>query len=92
MKWIAANADGWMTTPTETDIAARADLLRKEWADAGRDGDPDVRILVAKKPTAEDFADWTAAGASELIWGVPDAEPDAVMAYLDKLAGKLGLT
>lgn len=91
MKWIAANADGWMTTPRETDIAARADLLRKEWADAGRDGDPDIRILVAKKPTEEDFADWNAAGASELIWGVPDAEPDVVTGYLDKLAGRLGL-
>ena len=50
MKWIAQNADGWMTTPIETDIAEKADLLRKEWADAGREGEPDVRILVAKKP------------------------------------------
>lgn len=91
MKWIARHADGWMTTPIETDVAAKADLLRKEWADAGRDGEPDIRILVAKKPTAEDFADWTAAGASELIWGVPDADPDAVHTYLDKLGGRLGL-
>lgn len=91
MKWIAAHADGWMTTPIETDIADKAELLRKEWADAGRDGEPDIRILVAKKPTEADFADWTAAGASELIWGVPDADPDAVLTYLDKLSGKLGL-
>ncbi len=92
MRWIARHADGWMTTPIETDIAAKADLLRKEWADAGRDGEPDIRILVARKPTADDFADWTAAGASELIWGVPDADPDAVHASLDRLAGRLGLT
>jgi probable F420-dependent oxidoreductase len=91
MKWIAANADGWMTTPRETEIANRATLLRKEWADAGRDGEPEIRILVAKRPEAEDLADWEAAGAAEMIWGVPDAEPDIVLGYLDKLAGRLGL-
>ncbi|WP_141015395.1 LLM class F420-dependent oxidoreductase [Nocardioides sambongensis] len=92
MKWIAANADGWMTTPIETDIADKAALLRKEWAEAGRDGEPDVRVLVAKKPTEEDFADWTAAGASELIWGVPDADEATVLGHLDKIAGRLGLS
>ncbi|WP_435768463.1 LLM class F420-dependent oxidoreductase [Nocardioides sp. SYSU DS0651] len=92
MRWIARHADGWMTTPIETDVAAKADLLRKEWAEAGRAGEPDIRILVARRPTEEDFADWTAAGASELIWGVPDAEPEVVVAALDKLAGRLGLT
>lgn len=90
--WIARHADGWMTTPTSTEVAANADRLRKAWADAGREGQPDVRILVARKPSAEDFADWTAAGASELIWGVPDADKDTVLGYLDKLAGRLGLT
>ena len=92
MTWIARHADGWMTTPTETDVADKAALLRKEWADAGRDGAPDVRVLVARRPTAHDLADWTAAGVAELIWGVPDAEEDAVLTYLDKLAGRLGLS
>jgi probable F420-dependent oxidoreductase len=91
MKWIARHADGWMTTPIETDIAAKAELLRKEWAENGRDGDPDIRILVAKKPTEDDFKDWMAAGASELIWGVPDADEDKVLGYLDKLATRVGV-
>ncbi|MBM0125309.1 LLM class F420-dependent oxidoreductase [Pimelobacter simplex] len=91
MKWIATHADGWMTTPTSTDVAASAELLRKEWAEAGREGEPDVRVLVAKRPTEEDFADWTAAGASELIWGVPDSDESAVLTYLDKMAARLGL-
>ncbi|GAA1510634.1 LLM class F420-dependent oxidoreductase [Nocardioides humi] len=90
--WIAANADGWMTTPTTSDVAANADRLRKAWADAGREGQPDVRILVAKRPTEEDFADWTAAGASELIWGVPDSDESAVLTYLDKMASRMGLS
>ena len=91
MKWIAQHADGWMTTPIETDIADKAEVLRREWTDAGRDGDPDVRILVAKKPTKEDFADWFAAGPSELIWGVPDAEEAEVLTYLDTLSSRLNL-
>jgi len=92
MKWIARHADGWMTTPRETEVAARAALLRNEWADAGREGDPEIRILIAKRPEADDLADWEAAGAAEMIWGVPDAEPDIVVGYLDKLAGRLGLS
>lgn len=91
MKWIARNADGWMTTPIETGIAAKAELLRAEWAEAGREGEPDVRVLVAKKPTPEDVAEWSAAGASELIWGVPDADEATVIEYLDKTAARLGL-
>ena len=91
LRWIAKNADGWMTTPREVDIAERAGNLRKLWAEEGREGKPEVRILVAKKPTPEDLADWAAAEADELIWGVPDAEPDAVLASLDRLAGRLGL-
>ena len=91
-EWIARHAAGWMTTPTSTEVAANADRLRKAWADAGRDGSPDIRGLVAKRPTEEDFADWMAAGASELIWGVPDSDKDKVLAYLDKMAGRLGLS
>ncbi|MBO2457744.1 LLM class F420-dependent oxidoreductase [Actinomadura violacea] len=92
MAWIARHADGWMTTPIETGIGEKAALLRKEWADAGRTGSPDVRILVAKKPTPEDLAEWSAAGAAELIWGVPDADEATVLKYLDKTAARLGLT
>lgn len=91
MKWIARHADGWMTTPIETDIAERVALLRKEWDEAGRGGEPDVRILVAKKPAPDDLAEWEAAGAGELIWGVPDADEAAVLTYLDKTAARLGL-
>jgi probable F420-dependent oxidoreductase len=91
LAWIARHADGWMTTPVEADVAAKADALRKEWADNGRGGEPEIRILVAKKPTEQDLADWTAANATELMWGVPDADESTVLAYLDKLAGRLGL-
>jgi len=89
--WIAAHADGWMTTPIESGVAEKASALRKAWADAGRDGEPAIHVLVAKRPTAEDFAEWADARVAELIWGVPDADEDVVLASMDKLAGKLGI-
>ena len=89
MRWIARHADGWMTTPTEAGIDEKADLLRKEWAAAGREGQPEIRVLVARRPTPEDLAAWAEAGADELIWGVPDADESVVLGYLDKLAGRL---
>ncbi len=90
-EWIARTADGWMTTPREDGIGDKATALKKAWADAGRDGEPDIRVLIAAKPTPEDFVEWAEAGTSELIWGVPDKSPDEVLAYLDRLAGRLAL-
>jgi probable F420-dependent oxidoreductase len=87
--WIAENADGWMTTPTTSDVAVHADALRKAWADAGRTGEPDIRVLIAARPSPEDFATWAAAGVSELIWGLPDSDESAVLTYLDKMAARL---
>ncbi|MBI2244687.1 MAG: LLM class F420-dependent oxidoreductase [Nocardioides sp.] len=90
-RWIAEHADGWMTTPTQADISAHIEALHKAWADAGREGRPEIRILIAFKPDPADLVAWTVAGATELIWGVPDKAPDEVLASLDRLAGRLGL-
>lgn len=87
LRWIARHADGWMTTPTEAGVGEKAKALQAAWEAEGREGRPQIRILVAKRPTDEDFAEW--AVADELIWGVPDAEPDVVLPYLDKLAARL---
>jgi probable F420-dependent oxidoreductase len=91
-RWIARNADGWMTTPTQQDIGAQIVALQKAWAEAGREGSPEIRVLIAFKPDPADLAGWAEAGATELIWGVPDKAPDEVLASLDRLAGRLGLT
>lgn len=90
--WIAAHADGWMTTPRETDISDRINDLKAAWADAGREGLPDIRVLIAFKPDPDDLMRWAEQGVSELIWGVPDAEEDVVLGHLDKMAGRLGLS
>jgi probable F420-dependent oxidoreductase len=91
-RWIARHADGWMTTPTQQDIGAQIAACREAWAEAGREGAPEIRILIAFKPDPADLAAWADAGATELIWGVPDKAPDEVLASLDRLAGRLGLT
>ena len=70
------------------------DLLRENglrWAAAGREGQPQVQVLIAMKPTPEQLEEWAAAGATDLIWGVPDKSTDEVLAYLDRLAGRIGL-
>lgn len=90
-EWIARTADGWMTTPATTGVGGQADALRAAWAAAGRSGEPEILVLIAKKPTPDDLAEWASAGATELIWGVPDKPKDDVLAYLDRLAGRLGL-
>ena len=89
--WIARNADGWLTTPVEQDIVGKAAALRRAWAAHGRPGAPDIRVLVAARPSPDDLAAWAEAGATELIWGVPDAPAEAVGAYLDRLAGRIGI-
>jgi len=88
-RWIAENADGWMTTPVERDVPEKAAALREAWAEAGRDGSPDLHVLIAARPSPEDFEAWDGAGVTELIWGVPDRSEDEVLVYLDKLAGRL---
>ena len=87
--WIARHADGWMTTPGEQDIGAKAAALRQVWAAESRPGAPDIRVLIAARPTADDLAAWSAAGVAELIWGLPDAPAEKVEAYLDRLAARL---
>ncbi|WP_257956902.1 LLM class flavin-dependent oxidoreductase [Nocardioides sp. B-3] len=89
VEWIAANADGWMTTPRTSDIAASAKLLHDAWAAAGRDGAPQIHLLIVAKPSPDDFAGWADAGVTDLIWGVPDADEATVVGYLDKVAGRL---
>lgn len=89
--WIAANADGWMSTPTEQEVATRAERLRKAWTAAGRSGEPEIRVLGTAKPTPELLAAWDAAGVTEAVWGLPDKPADEVEAFLTRHAQRLGL-
>jgi len=89
--WIARSADGWLTTPGEADLEAKLDLLSAAWRDAGRNGRPLVHVL-AGKPDPQLLARWREIGVTDVAFGMPDRAEDEVVAYLSRLAGKLGLT
>jgi probable F420-dependent oxidoreductase len=90
--WIARTADGWMTTPTEADLPGHADQLRAAWAEAGRQGRPQIQVIATSKPTPELLADWADAGVTDAIWGLPDRPADEVLSFIDRHAKRLGLT
>jgi probable F420-dependent oxidoreductase len=89
--WIAQRADGWMTTPIETDLAAKIDALHAAWADADRPGEPQVHALATSKPTPELLDAWERAGVTDAIWSLPDKPADEVVAFLHRHAARLGV-
>jgi probable F420-dependent oxidoreductase len=89
--WIARSADGWITTPRETDIEQRVALLHRIWRDAGRGGQPEVTVL-AGRPDPDALARWRSAGVTEVLFGLPDRSADEVASYIDRLAGRLGMS
>ena len=88
--WIAAHADGWMTTPVEQDVPTKIAALREAWGAAGRPGEPDVRVLATSRPDSEQLAAWEQAGVTEAIWGMPDRSEEEAEAFLERLASRLG--
>ena len=89
--WIAQSADGWMTTPGEQDMDAKVALLRKIWREAGREGSPRITVL-AGKPDPDLLSHWHEIGITDVAFGMPDRAGEEVVAYLRRLAGKLGLS
>jgi probable F420-dependent oxidoreductase len=88
--WIARSADGWITTPMEDDLAPKIRLLHEQWSRAGRTGTPEV-VALAGKPQPDVLAKWDSLGVTEVVFGLPDRSAEEVVAYLRRLAGKLGL-
>ncbi|AZG48231.1 LLM class F420-dependent oxidoreductase [Gordonia insulae] len=88
--WIARSADGWITTPGEEDIEGSVSLLKRIWADAGRDGAPEI-VVLDFKPVAEKLDSWREIGVTQVLYGLPDDSVERASGYLAKLAGKLGL-
>ena len=89
-KWIARSADGWITTPGEADIEGSVELLKKTWAEAGREGDPQI-VVLDFRPDPEKLERWREIGVTTVLYGLPDDSVEKASAYLAKLAGKLGI-
>lgn len=88
--WIARTCDGWLTTPGETDLDAKLELLMQTWQEAGRQGLPQVHVL-AGRPDPDLLAHWQQIGVTDVVYGLPDREPDDVVAYLRRLASRIGI-
>jgi probable F420-dependent oxidoreductase len=89
-RWISRSADGWITTPRDTEVEQRVALLHQIWREGGRDGLPAVTAL-AGRPDLDELARWNEAGVTEVLFGLPDRSADDVAAYIGKLAGRLGI-
>ncbi|WP_227984860.1 LLM class F420-dependent oxidoreductase [Nocardia spumae] len=88
-RWIARSADGWITTPYETEtLLERLRLLGKVWQEEGREDTPRV-VALDGKPDVERLAEWSKAGVTDVLYGLPDKSEAEVLAYLERLAGKL---
>jgi probable F420-dependent oxidoreductase len=88
--WIVANADGWINTPLETNIDDQVALLRSKWTAAGRAGQPEI-VFLGGKPDLERIGHLESIGVTECAFGMPDKTDDEVIAYLARLAGRLGV-
>jgi probable F420-dependent oxidoreductase len=88
--WIARTGDGWLTTPGESELRAKVELLIQTWREAGRDGQPQVHVL-AGRPDPDMLAHWQEIGVTDVAFGMPDRAADEVVAYLGRLAGRIGL-
>lgn len=89
-RWICRSADGWMTTPIENDAVAGIETLRTMWAEAGREGRP-YSVILDGKPDPANHERWREAEVDEVVYGTPDRSEDEVLAFVERLAGKLGL-
>ena len=89
-RWIARHADGWLTTPADTDLDGHVALLKEIWGAEGREGAPLIYAL-GERPDPERLAHLDSLGVTETIFGLPDRAPDEVEAWIGRLAGKLGL-
>jgi probable F420-dependent oxidoreductase len=87
-RWVVRSADGWLTTPYETDIDEQVKLLQTMWHDAGRTGEPEV-VALGGRPDPRRLSHLESIGVTEVVFGLPDASEADVVAYLHRLAGKL---
>jgi probable F420-dependent oxidoreductase len=86
--WIAANADGWITTPYESDIEDQVHQLNNHWAKANREGKPYI-VALGGRADPERAARLTALGVDEIVIGVPNKNEDEVLAFIAKMGARL---
>jgi probable F420-dependent oxidoreductase len=81
--WLVRVADGWISTPRETDITASVRLLQRMWEEAGRDGRPEI-VVLGPRPDDEAVALYEDLGVTEMMVGLPDRSPTEVVDYIGR--------
>ena len=67
------------------DYAAGIATLRQLWAQAGREGDPDLTIF-GMGPDRDRVAELVGLGFNRVVFGLPAAGADKVLPMLDRYA------
>ena len=81
--WLVRSADGWISTPRETDITASVELLNRMWESAGRDGRPEI-VVLGPRPDEETVAAYEKLGVTEIMVGLPDRTAEEVIDYIGR--------
>jgi probable F420-dependent oxidoreductase len=79
--WLVQTADGWISTPRETDITASVELLNRMWDDAGRTGRPEI-VVLGPRPDDDTVAAYEKLGVTEIMVGLPDRSAPEVLDYI----------
>jgi hypothetical protein len=58
-----------MSTPRDTDIAGSVELLNRMWAEAGREGRPEI-VVLGPRPDEETVTAYEKIGVTEMMVGV----------------------
>ena len=81
--WLVRSADGWISTPRETDITASVELLNRMWDAAGRDGRPEI-VVLGPRPDEETVTAYEKLGVTEIMVGLPDRSAGEVIDYIGR--------
>ncbi len=90
--WIVANADGWITTPIETDIEQRVSALHEAWAAKGREGSPRIVVLLTSRLEPGQLERWQELGVDEVMMGLPDKSAEEVRGFIGKMGARMTAT
>ena len=91
---IAEYADGWCPIYQDSRRAAAMGALdyaegiratREAWAEAGRDGEPDL-TMYAVPPRPDRVEELIRVGFNRIVFGLPPADADTVMPLVDRYA------
>jgi hypothetical protein len=81
--WLVRHADGWISTPRETDITASVKLLNRMWDEAGRSGRPEI-VVLGPRPDPQTAELYEGLGVSEIMIGLPDRDTDEVLSFIER--------